>query len=396
MPSLHKVKNSPFFNACFRDSAGRQYHRSTKQTDRSKAFAVALEMERMARGWIAENATISAIYGLATNLAERIGKPVEAPSIREDFDSFVASMGAKAERTRVRYAQIIRQFLEHLGSKADSRIFTLTTTDIENYRDARLLDGISPQGVAFEMKIIKSVLSRSMKAGRIQKNPAVDAEMPEGLSALRDIFEATHVASLFTACDRHKRGKDWRGAILAAFYTGARLGDVANLRWSNVDFSKKGLRFTPQKTKRHGTEIQIPLHPSLETHLMKISAPDNAPDAPLFPRLAGRGTGGAHGLSCEFAGLLADAGIERQVIRSGGDSRKDGKKGKGRNVHNFGWHSFRHSFATLLQRVGVAEDIRMRLTGHETKDIARRYAHMESEQLRDAVGKLPDIPLPGK
>jgi integrase len=39
-------------------------------------------------------------------------------------------------------------------------------------------------------------------------------------------------------------------------------------------------------------------------------------------------------------------------------------------------HSFRHAFATHLQRGGVAEDVRMRLTGHETKDHrAPLYAH---------------------
>jgi len=389
MPSLRKVPGSPFFIAAFRDEHGKQFNRSTRQTDRSRAFAVALEFERMARGWIAENPTVSAVYRLASDLAERIGKPMEAPSIRDEFDGFTASMGAKAPSTRERYAQIVRQFLAHLGKKADTKIFTLTTPDVEKYRDSRLGVGISPQGVAFEMKVIKSILSRAMKAGRIQNNPAVDAEKPEGTAAVRDVFEAEHVAALLTACQRHKRGKDWSGAILAAFYTGARLGDVANLRWSNVDFQKRALRFTPQKTRRHGNEIQVPLHPQFEAHLLKISAPDNAPDAPLFPSLAGRGTGGAHGLSREFAGLITDAGIERRVIRAG--------EGKGRAVLNLGAHSFRHAFATHLQRGGVPEDLRMRLTGHETKEIARRYTHTELEQLRAAVESLPSVSaLPSK
>ncbi|HEY5777733.1 MAG TPA: hypothetical protein VIT00_03295, partial [Terrimicrobiaceae bacterium] len=147
-------------------------------------MAVALEFERMARGWIRENDTISAVYQLATALAERIGKPLESPSIRAEFDAFAASLGAKADRTRERYIQIVRQFLAHLGRKAEARIFTLTTQDIEGYRDARLSSGISPQGVAFELKIIKSVISRAMKAGRIERNPVVDVELPSGTSAV--------------------------------------------------------------------------------------------------------------------------------------------------------------------------------------------------------------------
>jgi hypothetical protein len=81
----------------------------------------------------------------------------------------------------------------------------------------------SLQGVAFELKIMKSVLSRAMKAGRIEKNPAVDGELPSGAPAVREVFEAEHVRTLLLACKIHKRGRDWRGAILTAFYTGARL-----------------------------------------------------------------------------------------------------------------------------------------------------------------------------
>jgi hypothetical protein len=43
----------------------------------------------------------------------------------------------------------------------------------------------SLQGVAFELKIMKSVLSRAMKAGRIEKNPAVDVELPSGARSFR-------------------------------------------------------------------------------------------------------------------------------------------------------------------------------------------------------------------
>src|ERR1051325_9869329 len=44
-----------------------------------------------------------------------------------------------------------------------------------------------------------------------------------------------------------------------------------------------------------------------------------------------------------------------------------------------------------LQRGGVAEDLRMRLKGQETRHRARRYTQTEIEQLRAAVSVLPDI-----
>jgi integrase len=88
------------------------------------------------------------------------------------------------------------------------------------------------------------------------------------------------VAKLVGAADG-----DWRGAILLGYYTGARLGDVANMRWSAVDWNKKIIRFTPNKTKK---SVTIPLHSQLERELLKNAGIANAP---MFATLARRDTG---------------------------------------------------------------------------------------------------------
>lgn len=384
MPSLRKVPGSPYFIAAFRDGKGRQYNRSTRQTNRNMALTVALEFERMARGWVAENNTVASVYKLASDLGERIGKPIAAPTVRAEFQAFTDGLGAKSGRTQERYRQVCREFLTALGKRAEVNLFALSTPDIEHFRDSRLAEGIAPQGVGFELKVIRSVLGRAMKAGRIPKNPAVDVDAPEGKAQQREIFELEHVQALLTACERHKRGRDWRGAVLMGFYTGARLSDIAGMKWSNVDFAKRELFFTPQKTKRRGTQLHVPLHPDLEAHLLGLSAPD-VTDAPLFPTLAARGTGGAHGLSSEFVGLMTDAGIERRILRAG-----EGKKG--RAVHDLGAHSFRHSLSTHLARAGVAEDVRMLLVGHESKEIHRLYADKGlTGKMRSAVEMLPKV-----
>jgi integrase len=53
---------------------------------------------------------------------------------------------------------------------------------------------------------------------------------------------------------------DWKGAILFAYYTGARLGDVANMQWSAIDLKQRLTRFTPSKRKKL---VAIPLHHEL-------------------------------------------------------------------------------------------------------------------------------------
>lgn len=49
MASVHHRPRSPYFFAAFRGADGRLVLRSTKQTDRAPALAVALELERAAK-----------------------------------------------------------------------------------------------------------------------------------------------------------------------------------------------------------------------------------------------------------------------------------------------------------------------------------------------------------
>ena len=98
---------------------------------------------------------------------------------------------------------------------------------------------------------------------------------------------------------------NWKSAILFAFYTGARLGDVANMPWSAIDWQERTITFIPKKTgRRKKKKLVVPLHPELEKELLKSAG---VGVAPLFPELAGRDTGGPHGLSAETSQCRATA-----------------------------------------------------------------------------------------
>ncbi len=170
------------------------------------------------------------------------------------------------------------------------------------------------------------------------------------------VFTPEQVSALVKAA----RG-DWNGLILTAFYTGARLGDCANLRWRNVDLVSeiKTLRFTQGKTQR---EIVTVIHPALEDYLLSLPAP-KSDDAFLFPSLAQRKI---HALSQEFRRLMLRARIEQHIIRE--------RTKQGRNVNALSFHRLRHSFSSLLANAGIAEETRMALTGHTTRAMHQGYS----------------------
>jgi integrase len=84
----------------------------------------------------------------------------------------------------------------------------------------------------------------------------------------------------------------WRGAVMVALYTGARLRDVADMRWESVDLQNKWISFRAGKTQQR---IKLPMHEELHEFLLELQAPDTG-KAFLFPSLAQRSTGGKGGL----------------------------------------------------------------------------------------------------
>jgi integrase len=133
----------------------------------------------------------------------------------------------------------------------------------------------------------------------------------------------------------------------------------------------------PEKTKRNGRVVTVPMTEALHDHLMKLAGDSNGQ---LCPTLAKVGSGGRSGLSGQFKAIMIAAGIENRVLAEA--------KGQGRTQSAKSFHSLRHSFNTALMNAGVDEKIRMDLSGHSTANVNRRYSHSEIETLRSAVAKM--------
>ena len=176
-----------------------------------------------------------------------------------------------------------------------------------------------------------------------------------------------------------ENGQDWYGMILFAYCTGARLQDVANLQWTAIDLSSKTIIYRARKT---GRRVAVPIHPALEDYLLGVSAPQSE-KAYVFRNLAQRDTGGRSGLSMTFSRIMAKADICGEVITKA--------KGKGRTVRSLTFHSLRHSFNSAMANAGIAQEVRMKLTGHTSMDMNKVYTHHELEPLRRAINTIPAV-----
>jgi len=380
MASIKKSPHGPYWICCYRKANGERTQRSTKQENKDKAWEVCLawaDAERKAGQGVLTEAQARRVI---SEIVERtVGEPLHFYTAENWLREWLAGKEqTKSEGTGIRYAHVIEDFITHLGKRAALNIAHIAPRDVKTFRDKETKAGKSGKTANLAVKIIGGAFNAARRQGLITTNPAEALEALPHRAESKEAFTSEQGADLLQAAP----SDDWRGAMLLAYFTGARLQDVANMRWTAIDLAGKAIHFTPRKTARTGKEVMIPIHPQLEAHLMKIAGQDK-PEAFLFPSLAGRKTGGAHGLSKTFAGIMEKAGIAAGAARP--------REGVGRAVSKLSFHSFRHGFNSAMANQGVAQEIRQLLTGHATAEMNKNYTHHELEPLRAAVKVIPSI-----
>ncbi len=377
MASLHKDPRgkSPFWYCAFTLPNGSRTFRSTKERDRRKALGICCEWERSSgharNGAFTEAQARKVLNAILENTGQA---PMQTETIHDYFSNWLNGKDiANKPRTVERYRIVLKKFLDGLGQKVRRPLGALTVRDLENFRNQSMDDGKAPNTVGMEIKILRVVLNVARRQGRITNNPAEAVELPKVVSHTRDVFTLDQVRLLLAAAN-----SEWKTAILAGFYLGARLTDVVNLTWDNVDLTEGVITYEQGKT---GNPVTAPLHPDLKDHLLKLAGDD--PHAPLCPMLQKRSVGGRKGLSQTFTLIMRDAGIGQQQVK--------GKGKQGRKFSKLSFHSLRHTFTSVLANAGVAAEVRQKLTGHADAAIHQKYTHLELQPLQAAIAVLPRL-----
>jgi len=375
MASVHRRPQSPYFHAAFRGPDGRLILRSTKQTDRNSALAVALEFERAAklamRGELVEAQAREVLKGIMARAD--VGETIQTTSATAHFREWLASKEArKAAKTAERYKSVVDRFLQSLGPRAAKPLTALTAREVDRFLNERMKAGVAPRTAILDVKIIRTALNAARRKGLIPTNPAEAVELPEVVGMERGTFTAAEVKLLVDTA-----AGEWRTLILLAYYTGARLSDCCRMAWEDVDLAGGALTYTQGKT---GHKLSVPLHPDLLAHLEALAGTDAA-EPFVMPGMANLKTGGRHGLSEGFKRIMRKAGLDLQTVQGAG-VRKQSRRT---------FHSLRHSFTSALANAGVAPELRMKLTGHKSEVVHGGYTHHELATLRAAVGKLPAL-----
>lgn len=384
MASLRNFPDTPYFFACFYDASGRRVQRSTKQSNRKKAQAVADAWERAAKlgsekrlSEAQARRVLSEIYEVVNN------EPLPSATTKD----FLAGWTEKRKtdtspRTQQAYAQVARDFLASLGERAERDISQVSKADVSKYRDV-VLARTSKATANKSLKYLRVALGAAFKDGLSQDNPAAKVDIMKRADeerSQRRPFTDTEFRALLT----HATG-EWRGLMLFGIYTGQRLGDIATLTWNNIDTEKKEVRLVTGKT---GRTMIIPMVSVLLSYVESLPVSDD-PNAPIFPKSAPLVSAkkGDSRLSQQFHSIMVAAGL---AVGRGKEPTGEGRA-KRRKVSEISYHSLRHTATSLLKNAGVSESVAMDIIGHDSKAMSRHYTHVDESTKRDALEKLPDF-----
>jgi integrase len=372
--SIHKDprNKSPYWYCAYTLPDGRRAFRSTKQRDRKKASDICRALEKASEKARANELTEIQVRKLLDEVLESVGEQaMQSESVRSFFANWLSGKKlAVTHNTYTHYEKVVSRFLEGLGDRADKSIANVRPRDVAAFRDARRGDGISTGSLLQELKAIRSVFSGARRHGLILHNPAEAIDMPANKPLSREVFTPEEVRALLNVAS-----EEWKALILAGYYLGGRLMDMATLSWDAIDLDSGIVFYTQNKT---GAKVEVPIHPELEERLLSIAG-DN-PRGRLCPALAQTAADGRSGLSNQFARLMAKAGLDQHKAKTGTNvfSKKS-------------FHSLRHSFSSALANAGISADVRMKLTGHKSVDVHQRYTHMQLEPLKQAIATLPSL-----
>jgi integrase len=403
MAYLFKNPGSPFWYAGFdfigEDGRTHRAQRSTKvlhslqggvRENRKHAEKLAAQFEEAARKGSEGRLTIAAARSVLSEITERFtGTKLETATVREHFASWLANKRpGLAKQSVVRYELVTRDFLACLGQRANIPLEYLQERDVIAFRDAESRASKSSRTVNLSVKIIRSALKIAVKNKLITHNPADGVDAVTGEAIQREPFTAAEIEKLIAAAP----DLEWRGLIMLGLYTGGRIGDLSHLKWGNVNLITGTITFQPEKTKKGGKKVSLPLHPALASFLLSLPSADDD-NAPLFPKMNAKKVGGEHGLSRLFSRIMAAAGVDAMAVQTGfraksGDSKK---KGKARLLARRSFHSLRHTAVSMMANAGVSEELRRKVTLHSDSEIHARYTHHEAGPLRAALGTLPDV-----
>jgi integrase len=239
----------------------------------------------------------------------------------------------------------------------------ITTDRIDLYIITRRDDeSAKPATIHYELAILKRMFSLAIQKGRLALKPHIPAI--EVRNTRTGFFEEAEFRAV-----QDNLPNELRPVAEFAYLTGWRKQEILQLQWHQIDFAAGIVRLEPGFTKNdEGRTFPFKAYPALKALLETQRANSDAFQQSrevIVPWVFHRNGRAIKDYRKAWRDACSKAGVPGRIP-----------------------HDFRRTAVRNLERAGVPRSVAMKLTGHKTESVYRRYAIVSEADLSEGVAKL--------
>ena len=243
----------------------------------------------------------------------------------------------------------------------DKMITTITAGMIEEYRAKRRIEPgrhgtrVKVATINRDLALLKHLFSYAMREGWLERNPVSLVKFDKENNARDRVLSPEE----FERLQRHS-SPPLQAINLIAYQTGMRRGEILNLTWDRVDLKAGLIRLKAEDTKTDEARF-VPLTADLTAKLKELYKVRYLHEPHVFL---------VNGKSVSSIKTAFKAACRRAKIEG------------------FRFHDFRHTAVTNMRRAGIDHLTIMRITGHKTLEVFKRYNSFLESDLKEAAHRF--------
>jgi integrase len=240
-------------------------------------------------------------------------------------------------------------------------VTTITPGMIEAYRATRKMEkGLLGTTVKIatinrDLALLKHLFNFAIRDGCLEKNPVSLVKFEKENNARDRVLSPEEFEQLQSQSALHLQAIN-----LMAYQTGMRSGEILNLTWNRVDLKAGLVRLKAEDTKTDDARL-VPLTADLTTLLKDLYKVHYLQEPHVFL---------VNGKSVHSIKTAFKAACRRATLQG------------------FRFHDFRHTAVTNMRRAGIDHLTIMRITGHKTLEVFKRYNSFLEGDLKDAAHRF--------
>jgi integrase len=250
----------------------------------------------------------------------------------------------------------------------DTPIQEIRRRHIDAFIAEKKRSGLNPKTINNILGTLSRLFNVAVEWELIQGSPMKGVrKLKEGDDSF-DFYKADETNRFLAECQKSE--SHWSPFFMTAFNTGMRLGELAALRWDDMDFDtnliqvRRSIWRGHEGTPKSGKSRQIPMNPQLRKVLQDHGG-GKRPTERVFRSASGT----------DIKENSHRKAYDRIIKRAGLKHIK---------FHEAG----RHSFASQLAINGVPLNRIQKLLGHSTISMTERYSHLTPNETQEAVDTL--------